>query len=68
MSTPPNSDSAQLGPYFLISRTRNQGVVEHDMARRYGQDGCRAPDALDADSEWHPVQLGEALWFRFWGA
>ena len=50
MSIPPNSDSAQLGPYFLIARTRNQGPVEHDLASRYGQDGRRAPDALDAEA------------------
>jgi hypothetical protein len=50
MSIPPNSDSAQLGPYFLIARTRNQGPVEHDLASRYGQDGHRAPDALDAEA------------------
>ena len=53
MSDPPNSnpnpDPAQLGPYFLIARARSQGADRDDLGRRYGQDGRRAPDALDAE-------------------
>jgi nitric oxide reductase NorD protein len=51
MSTPPNPnpDPAQLGPYFLIARARSQDADRDDLARRYGQEGRRAPDALDAE-------------------
>jgi len=45
----PNADPAQLGPYFLIARARSQGADRDDLGRRYGQDGRRAPDALDAE-------------------
>ncbi len=49
MSNPPNPDPAQLGPYFLIAGARSQGADRDDLARRYGQHGHRAPDALDAE-------------------
>jgi len=49
MSNPTHPDPAQLGPYFLIARARTQASDHDDLARRYGQEGRRAPDALDAD-------------------